>query len=130
MLGLVLALASICFGQSIDVVIPSTRKDLLTLETTIARLRRFSRTKVDRVVVVSPENLTANAEWWPETKGYPFTRKDFARGANYQQMLKMYALDAVKPPLGERVLILDSDVYWQREVSFLSDDGTQALYTV
>lgn len=112
----------------IDVMIPATSKDSATLGETVRRLRRFSRNPIRRVVIVSPERLLKEEEWWPETRGYPFMSRDFARSANYQQQLKMYAHDAIEPPVLDNLLILDSDVWWQRHVTFVEADGT-ALYS-
>lgn len=112
----------------IDVVIPATQKDLLTLPECIRRIRKLSCNPIRRLVVISPERLV-DEEWWPEYKGFPFFPNDFERSSNYQQVLKLYAHQVIQPPLLENILVLDSDVWWQSPTTFVRDDGV-ALYTV
>lgn len=124
--------------QPIDVVIPSTDKDLITLELCIEGIKA-NGTNIRRVIVVSDRPLTHNAEWFDE-KNYPFNKSDVALhlfkgnakqaqqylgvGGNrvgwyYQQLLKFYAPYIIEG-LSPNVLILDSDTVFLRPVEFLN----------
>ena len=121
----------------IDVVIPSTHKDLATLELCIKGIKQ--NCQVRRVIVVSSEKLTDNAEWFDET-AFPFSKSDVALqlhnnqeknaaqyylysksrlGWYYQQLLKFYA-PFVIPGISSNVLILDSDTIFLNPVKFLN----------
>ncbi|MBX9639986.1 MAG: hypothetical protein K2X97_09735, partial [Mycobacteriaceae bacterium] len=97
-------------NDPIDVVIVSHPKDVDTLDLCIEGIRR-NGDHVGRVIVVSPQKLTEQAEWVDE-KIFPFTKEDVAlaiakgdkekservlkhptRGAGWylQQLLKMYS---------------------------------------
>jgi hypothetical protein len=125
----------------IDVVIPCTSKDLETLELCIEGIKQYGR-NVRRIIVVSKERLSEQAEWFDEAQ-FPFNKKDIAlelfRGDResaqdfldnprtrigwiYQQLLKFYA-PFVIPDISPNVLILDSDVIFIKPTSFLSERG-------
>ncbi len=126
--------------EPIDVVIPSTFKDVKTLNYCIDGIKKNCR-NIRRVIVVSPQKLTDKAEWFDE-KLYPFSKLDVAIeifkgdtakgeklvstpywcGWYYQQLLKLYA-PYVIPGISSNVLILDSDTIFLRPVTFLSEDN-------
>ncbi len=119
----------------VDVVIPCTSKDIRTLNLCIDGIKRYGK-NINRVIVVSSEKLTDQAEWFGEAD-YPFSKNDIAYqifknekkahaylntpknriGWIYQQLLKLYA-SFVIPNLSSNVLILDSDTVFLNPVSF------------
>lgn len=121
--------------ESIDVVIPCTNKDKRTLSLCINGIRKYGE-NINRIIVVSAEKLTEDAEWFDE-KNYPFSKKDIALqifkdekraetylhtpknriGWIYQQLLKLYASFLI-PGLSSNVLILDSDTVFLNSVNF------------
>ncbi len=124
-------------NDPIDVVIPSTAKDVAILNHCIDGIKKNCK-NVRRVIVVSKERLTYNAEWFPEAS-YPFTKIDvgialftgnvekgkaftataYWGGWYYQQLLKFYA-PYVIPGISSNVLVLDSDTIFLRPVTFLN----------
>jgi hypothetical protein len=121
------------FGNDlIDVVIPSTYKDIDTLECCINGIKENGK-NVRRIIVVSPEKLTDQAEWFDE-KLFPFTISDvslklheksvpdFMLGWHYQQLLKLYAAFVI-PNISSNVLILDSDTIFLNPVDFINYTG-------
>ncbi len=133
------------FNDPIDVVIPCVRKDLPILELCISSVKKHVK-NVRRVIVVSPEKLTHNAEWVPEAD-YPFAPRDLAEhifykdieradwlvnqrgkiGWIYQQFLKLYA-PFIIPNISSNVLIVDADVVFYKSVEFLDETGA-GLYS-
>lgn len=123
----------------IDVVIPCTSKDLVTLEKCIEGIKN-NCSQIRRVIVVSSNKLTDNAEWFDE-KNYPFDKfavachlfhgdekaaYEFCQGHSrigwyYQQLLKLYA-PYIIPDISENVLILDSDTIFLNPVIFLNSE--------
>lgn len=124
-------------NDPIDVVIVSHPKDKGTIDMCIDGIRENGK-NVRRVIVVSPEPLTDNAEWFDEKK-FPFSKDDirmqighedpemivdfFARAHNagwyLQQMLKMYAIFVI-PNISNNVLVIDADSVFVRPISFLN----------
>lgn len=117
----------------IDVVIPSVEKDLVTLNFCIRGIRE-NGANIRRVIVVSKQQLTDQAEWFDEAH-YPFSFQDVAValmknntqhrervGWYYQQLLKLYA-PLVIPGISPNVLILDSDAIFLNPVSFLNPNN-------
>ncbi len=124
-------------NTQIDVVIPCVEKDLLTLNLCIRGIRE-NGTNIRRIIVVSRNPLTDEAEWFNESD-YPFSFQDVAAalanhtfllteqllqkgsrtGWYYQQLLKLYA-PLVIPDISPNVLILDADVIFLRPVTFLN----------
>jgi hypothetical protein len=124
----------------IDVVIVTHPKDKVTLDECIKGIRENCN-KVRRVIVVSSERLTNQAEWFDE-KQFPFSLEDVAMtivrynkekretffsnprshalGWYFQQLLKLYA-PFVIPDISSNVLILDSDTLFMNRVEFLND---------
>ncbi|HAB99787.1 MAG TPA: hypothetical protein DCE71_08205 [Parachlamydiales bacterium] len=126
------------FSQSpIDVVIPSTPKDLDTIDLCIQGLRENVE-NIGRIVVLSEVRLTDKAEWFDERK-FPFSRFDAAyeifkdvEEANdyltwrdrlfFNQILKLYA-PLVIPNLSPNVLLIDSDTIFLNPVQFIDSSG-------
>ncbi|WP_068471342.1 DUF6492 family protein [Candidatus Protochlamydia phocaeensis] len=127
--------------EPIDVIIPSTNKDLLTLDLCINGIRA-NCSQVRRIIVVSAEPLTNQAEWFDE-RLFPFNKANLALrllkgneamaqaylntpenrlGWYYQQLLKLYA-SFVIPGLSSNVLILDSDTIFLNPVAFTNAQG-------
>ena len=115
-----------------DVVIPAHSKDLTTLEYCIAAAKK-KISGVRRVIIVSKERYSDNAEWFDESL-FPFSF-DFvascvgdSSGWYFQQLLKFYA-PFVIPDITKNVLILDSDTIFFRKVKMF-DDEDRALYNI
>ncbi len=129
----------------IDVIIPSTEKDLDTLELCIEGIR-YNCDQVRRIIVVSNKQLTTKAEWFDE-KLFPFSKEEVAYylagcdeakakeflvspqtriGWYLQQLIKLYA-PYVIPEISSNVLHLDSDTIFLNPICFLNDQG-EALY--
>jgi len=124
----------------IDVVIPTCSKDLEILNLCIRGVKENCK-NVRRIIVVSPEHVTNEAEWFDE-KNYPFTKQEIALYLNhmnqsaadrflresgrvgwyYQQLLKLYAAYVI-PGIASNVLIVDSDTVFLRPVEFISPEG-------
>jgi hypothetical protein len=127
----------------IDAIILCTDKDLPTLDLCIEGIRKNVQ-HVRRIIVVSPRQLTDQAEWFDE-KDYPFTPFELAMeifgneeqarnftpsgsrmGWIYQQILKLYA-SFVIPDISSNMLIVDADAIFLNPVSFLGPHG-EGLY--
>ena len=131
-------------NEPIDVVIPSTDKDLLTLDLCIQGIKS-NCSQVRRVIVVSSRPMTDLAEWFDEA-AFPFNKDDVELhllkgkrkairkyngdrsrvGWYFQQLLKFYA-PLVIPNISSNVLILDSDTIFLNPVEFL-DANNGGLY--
>jgi hypothetical protein len=128
----------------IDVVIPCDPKDLITLDLCIDGIRRQCQ-QVRRVIVISKQKLTDNAEWFDE-RLFPFRKTDIALamfkgnrqvaanyvstghrlGWIYQQLLKFYALYTI-PEISPNVLVLDADTIFINPVQFMNSQGEPFL---
>lgn len=105
-----------------DIVIPVHKKDLAVLEYCIDAARK-KIVGARRIITISAERYTDNAEWFPESQfpfdmalAYEHTRDSC--GWYFQQLLKLYA-PIVIPDILENVLILDSDtVFFRRTKMF------------
>lgn len=125
----------------IDVIIPSVEKDVRILNHAIRGIRKNGK-DIRRVIVVSKNRLSWEAEWFSE-ENYPFTKLDVAFalfqgdkqaasnyishpdnriGWIYQQLIKLYAYQVV-PDLSNNLLILDSDTVFIRPTEFQNEDG-------
>jgi hypothetical protein len=125
-------------AELVDVVIPCTDKDLISLEMCIAGIRE--NCQVRRVIVVSDRKLTDSAEWFDEAN-YPFSKQDVAFelvnhdlvkakslltapgsrvGWYFQQLLKLYAPFTI-PEVSSNLLVLDADTVFLNPVEFLND---------
>lgn len=124
----------------IDVVIPCAEKDLPTLDLCIDGIKA-NGTHIRRVIVVSKNKLTNQAEWFSE-ENYPFSLSDVALalangnrnaeevllrkysrlGWYYQQLLKLYA-PFVIPDISPNVLVLDADTIFLNPVTFLNEQN-------
>jgi hypothetical protein len=125
----------------IDVVIPCHPKDAATLNRAIASVKKYV-IGLRRVMVISSERITDNAEWidekiFPFTKEslayeifkdpavihYQFTKKLSRIGWIYQQFLKLYAAFCI-PDISSNILIVDADVVFLKPIDFLCRDKT------
>ena len=129
----------------LDVVIPCTEKDLLTLDMCIKSLRRH-HTNINRIIVVSKTKLTNEAEWFPESK-FPFTKKDLAyelfqdkeRAEAYlhskknrlgwliQQLLKFYSMYVI-PDISDNVFVVDADVIFLNPTQMINETTGGAYF--
>lgn len=129
--------------EPIDVVIPCGDSDIAILDRCIEGIKQNVK-DVRRIIVVSAEAYTLEAEWFDE-KNYPFSKYDLALqifedaeqadfytskssriGWIYQQLLKLYA-PLVIPDISSNVLIVDSDTIFLQPVHFLGPSG-EGLY--
>ncbi len=116
--------------QSIDIVIPTHKKDLQILEYCIEAAKK-KIVGAGRIIVISKERYSENAEWFDEAL-FPFSIElvqsyvGSTCGWYFQQLLKFYA-PLVIPNISENVLVLDSDTVFFRRVKMLDCDG-RALY--
>ena len=129
-------------NEPIDVVIVTHPKDAETLGYCIEGIRSNCK-HIGRIIVVSSEKLSDDAEWFDEAL-YPFTKEDIrmtiVRGSEekakkffhpkfhrspgwyFQQMLKMYA-PSVIPGISSNVLVVDADTIFLNPTSFLNKKG-------
>jgi hypothetical protein len=117
----------------IDVVIPAHIKDKEILDYCICGIKKNVK-NLRRVIVVSKEKYSDNAEWFDE-KLYPFSFAEISEilnhqnvGWNYQQLLKLYSV-LVIPNISSQVLIVDADTVFYRPVEFINHQGL-ALYNM
>ncbi|CDR34372.1 DUF6492 family protein [Criblamydia sequanensis] len=126
-------------GPCIDVVIPCVKGDLEILPFCIKGIRKNVKA-ANRIIIISKEKLTDDAEWVPESN-FPFSKEDVAMhlttdedsrrklldkggraGWYLQQLLKLYA-PFVIDGISENVLIVDADTVFLNPVTFLGNDG-------
>lgn len=126
-------------GQ-IDVVIACHEKDKYTLEYCITNVKKFVK-NLRRIIVVSGNHLTNNAEWFDESL-FPFSKKlieqefalmdpDFYNdpvkiqrvGWYFKQILNFYAAFVI-PNISSNILILDADVLFAKSIEFTDSKGT------
>lgn len=111
---------------TVDIVIPTHKKDLQILEYCIDAAKR-KIVGAGRIIVISAEKYSNNAEWFDE-KLFPFSielvRESVGESAGwyFQQLLKLYA-PLIIPNISENVLILDSDTVFFRRVKMLDENG-------
>lgn len=121
--------------EALDVVIPCAEKDAFLLPRVIAGIKQ-NGALIGRVIVVSKESYTDEAEWFDEAL-FPFTKdavvgevfkdkkspgKVKRGGWLYQQLLKLYA-PLVIPQISSNVLILDADTIFLSPTTFLNERG-------
>lgn len=126
--------------EPIDVVIVTHPKDKPTLNFCIKGIRS-NCANIGRVIVVSSEKLTEEAEWFDEAN-FPFSKDDVAleivrgdekkiekffngfqrAGWYYQQLLKLYAAFTI-PDISSNVLVVDSDTIFLNPVKFQKKSG-------
>lgn len=132
-------------NEPIDVIIVCHPKDLRTLDLSIEGIANHIENR-RRIIVVSAQKLTENAEWFDESL-YPFSKKDVAmeifRGDHavahqyisrsdsrigwiYQQLLKLYA-PFVIPDISSNMLVVDADTIFLRDINFFDKYG-RSLY--
>ena len=76
----------------VDVVIVSHPKDKGTIDNCIGGIRKNGQ-NVRRVIVVSSERLTENAEWFDETN-YPFSKDDIRMQIGHEDPKKLLNFSA------------------------------------
>lgn len=127
--------------KPIDVIIPCAPKDKEILEHCIQGIRKYGQ-NIGRIIVVSKERLSTEAEWFNEAL-YPFSKQDLAYeifhgnrkkaqkflarknsriGWIFQQFLKLYA-PFVIPNISSNVLIVDADLIFIQPTSFMNEQG-------
>lgn len=117
--------------EPIDIVIPCCEKDTQILDACIAGAKA-NIANVRRIIVVSPERYSDEAEWYDETL-FPFQKGDVADelgldskssriGWYFQQLLKFYAPITI-PGISSNVLILDADTIFLKPVNFINQEG-------
>ncbi len=131
--------------EPIDAVIPCHAKDIGTIDLVIEGIRNNVH-NIRRIIVVSAEPLTNNAEWFDE-KNFPFTKKTVAFeifkdehaaqqfmqhpktriGWIYQQILKSYAIFVI-PNISSNILIVDADTIFLKPVTFQDPKTGAGLY--
>lgn len=127
-------------NDPIDVVFVSHPKDAKTLAYAIKGIKENCR-NLGRVIVVSPEKISDEAEWFNESE-FPFTKDEvaltIARGSKsrvkqffqpgdhrtsswyYQQQLKLHAPFVIHG-ISSNVLVIDADTIFMNPVEFLND---------
>ncbi|MCI5051961.1 MAG: DUF6492 family protein [Simkaniaceae bacterium] len=131
--------------KPIDVIIPCTYKDTFTLPQCIQGVKRYVR-NIRRIIVISPEKLTDDAEWFDENL-YPFSKADISKyifndpmqarayikdsknrlGWIIQQLYKLYA-PFIIPDLSEHYFVIDSDTVMLKPLNLFDQEG-HALFT-
>jgi len=113
--------------MSFDIVIPTTKKDLPTLEECIKGCKKHIK-NFRNIIVISDKKYTDNAIWFNEDN-YQFSKENIKSiigeehwrfGWYYQQLLKLYALFTI-PDITENILILDSDTIFLKNIDFFHD---------
>ena len=115
-----------------DIIIPTTDKDLKTLETCILQCKK--NLNFNRIIIISKKKYTDLAEWFPESN-YPFNFNSIQNiigdhwrtGWYFQQLLKLYSFFVI-PNLNDNILILDSDTLILRNIDFF--ENNKALYNI
>ena len=118
--------------NKIDVIIPSCKKDVDTLDLCIEAIKKNVK-DVNRIIVVSREKLTDNAEFFAEEK-LPYSIKDVGDIIGFHHKIFNYYSDLIQataamviPDLSNNVLICDSDTIFLNPIEFIDDEG-RALY--
>lgn len=118
-----------------DVVIVCGPNDSAVLSECISRIHKYVK-NLRRVIVVSRERyyMGDDAEYFEESR-YPFTIKDIngycypgREGWIYQQLLKMHCLQVI-PDITDKILVVDCDVMFSKEISFIQEDGKAIITT-
>jgi hypothetical protein len=126
----------------IDIVIPAHAKDAVTLQYTVAGARQ-QVVGARRVIVVSREKLSDDAEFVPEAQFSSLFSMDHVEavlgsigvfpnntrtpfGWYFQQLLKFYA-PLVIPGIAENVLVLDSDTVFLRPARFIEPRASSSF---
>ena len=115
------------YNMLFDIVIPTTKKDLSTLEECIEACKKYIK-NYRNIIVVSDKQYTTNAIWFDENN-YQFSKLDIKNiigdhwrfGWYYQQLLKLYVFFTI-PNILDNVLILDSDTVFLKNIDFFHDN--------
>jgi hypothetical protein len=114
-------------SPALDVVIPAHKKDLAILDHCIKGIKK-NIVKVRRIIVVSKEKYSDQAEWFDESL-YPFSYQKISTlvrgknvGWNFQQLLKLYSCIVI-PDILDNILVVDADTVFYRKVKFFSEEG-------
>ena len=120
-------------NDMIDAVIPAHKKDIDTLDLCIDGIRDNVK-DIRRIIVVSKEKLTDNAEFYCE-EDFPFSLKDVGeivgfhrKTFNYYGGLIQTTAALVIPDLERDVLVCDADTIFLKPTEFI--DGDLAMYNV
>ena len=118
----------------IDAIIPAHKKDIDTLDLCINGIRENVK-DINRIIVVSKEKLTENAEFYCE-KDFPFSFKDVGeivgfhnKTFNYYGGLIQTTSALVIPDLQRDVFICDADTIFLKPFELIDQDDI-ALYDV
>ena len=118
----------------IDVVIPAHKKDIDTLDLCIDGIRNNVK-DVRRIIVVSKDKLTDNAEFYCE-EDFPFSFQDVGdivgfhkKTFNYYGGLIQTTSALVIPDLERDVLVCDADTIFLKETEFVNENDI-AQYNV
>ena len=118
----------------IDVIIPAHKKDIDTLDLCIESIRTNVK-GVRRIIVVSKERLSQNAEFFPESE-FPFSLDDVGNIVGFHRKTCKYyggtlqmTAPLVIPNLERDVLTCDSDTIFLKPVEFV-DENDNGLYNV
>lgn len=121
-------------GPMIDTIIPAHNKDIDTLDLCIDGIRNNVK-DIRRIIVVSKEKLTDNAEYFPES-AFPFSLEDIGAIVGFHNRTCKYfggtlqmTAPFVIPDLTKNILTCDADHIFLRETEFINDKGI-ALYNV
>jgi len=106
-----------------DIIIPTTDKDLSTLEKCIDGAKKYI-VGVRNIYVISKEKYTDNAIWFDESN-FPFNfeiinnilEEHYRSGWYFQQLIKFYSLFVI-PNITENILCLDSDTIFLKKTDF------------
>ena len=114
----------------VDVVIPTHKKDIDTLDVCIDYVIK-NVVGLNKIYVVSKDKLTDKAIWVPENT-LPFTLEDIANKIGYHWRTSWYYADILQgtlplliPNLLNNVLILDSDTIFLRPIKLVIDGISQ-----
>lgn len=125
--------------EPIDVIILSNNHEKEKLEQCIQGVKNHCG-EVQRMIVVSPQAITDQAEWYDQKK-FPFNLDrvkvetlSFNKSLNhdfdsyYRQLLKLYAPLTI-PNISSNVLVLDDDQIFTTPTELIGTNGAGLIYT-
>ena len=133
-------------NDPIDVVMPCHKKDIETLDLCISSIKKNVK-NIRRIIVVSEEKLSNNAEWFAESN-YPFNKesisneifKDNNKTVQYlnnpknragwimKQIFNLYHFRVI-PNLSSNILVIDCDTILLKPINFLNEKNG-AIFTL